>query len=560
MKPPRLLPLFALLITTTLASKSHSHGDGMIKTSADIPLPSDQYPPTYFVLPDSKTIIYLHITLMTLSWVFILPIAVMLSLVRSRYTLLLQFLFAGFNAAGLLLGVVYNASTQDLYPNNAHHKLGWVVSFTVGIQILIGMLGRVAGVFEKMKRGGYGYDLVSRENMVEHELKYYVGERRRFSNDSGQGTELESESSGSGSQPLSPVVESFEDVVMEDEVKVGKAHKVVARLAGKISDRFWKVLLLGYNLVDRVILVLGFVAFATGIVTYGRFFEGSGIFSGLAHWIKGGVFFWLGIFTLGRWAGCFGELGWAWNVAPKCPNASWRPSAEFVESFLIFFYGSTNIFLEHLGGWGGEWSAQDLEHVSITVLFIGGGLCGMLIESVRIRTLLNHTVAAELETALEEDEEKLREPETYSFSLNPMPALVILLLGLMMSSHTQQSMISSMVHKQWGNLLTGASFARGFTYVLVYLRPPKSVFPSRPPTELLTAFGLISGGIIFMASASDTVSGMIHYQLDAMFMYTVTMGLVGLLMAWVIICVAIKGWAARVESAAHKRRRGGSLA
>jgi hypothetical protein len=52
----------------------------------------------------------------------------------------------------------------------------------------------------------------------------------------------------------------------------------------------------------------------------------------------------------------------------------WRPSAEFVESALIFTYGSTNIFLEHLGGWGGEWSAQDLEHVSITVLFIGGGL------------------------------------------------------------------------------------------------------------------------------------------------------------------------------------------
>jgi len=38
--------------------------------------------------------------------------------------------------------------------------------------------------------------------------------------------------------------------------------------------------------------------------------EGNGIFSGLAHWIKGGIFFWLGIFTLGRWSGSFGELGW----------------------------------------------------------------------------------------------------------------------------------------------------------------------------------------------------------------------------------------------------------
>jgi hypothetical protein len=98
------------------------------------------------------------------------------------------------------------------------------------------------------------------------------------------------------------------------------------------------------------------------------------VFSGLAHWIKGGIFFWLGILTLGRWAGCFGEWGWAWNVRPKSPAQKWRPSAEFVESFLIFFYGATNIFLEHLGGAGEAYSATDLEHVSITVLFIGGGL------------------------------------------------------------------------------------------------------------------------------------------------------------------------------------------
>jgi hypothetical protein len=40
---------------------------------------------------------------------------------------------------------------------------------------------------------------------------------------------------------------------------------------------------------------------------------------------------------------------------------------------------------------------------------------------------------------------------------------------------------------------------------------------------------------------------MIHYELDAMFMYTVTMGLVALLMAWVVIVLAIKGWAVRLE-------------
>lgn len=32
--------------------------------------------------------------------------------------------------------------------------------------------------------------------------------------------------------------------------------------------------------------------------------------NGLAHWIKGGAFVWVGIFTLGRWAGAFGDIGW----------------------------------------------------------------------------------------------------------------------------------------------------------------------------------------------------------------------------------------------------------
>lgn len=126
----------------------------------------------------------------------------------------------------------------------------------------------------------------------------------------------------------------------------------------------------------------------------------------------------------------------------------------------------------------------------------------MLVESTRIRELLNTTVidAASGNLYASEEAEESQPPKTYKFSLNPIPALVILLLGIMMSSHTQASMTSSMIHKQWGNLLLGASFARALTYALMFLKPPKSIFPSRPPTELLSSFGLISGGIIFMAS------------------------------------------------------------
>lgn len=66
----------------------------------------------------------------------------------------------------------------------------------------------------------------------------------------------------------------------------------------------------------------------------------------------------------------------AWNLKPESPSGrkSRMPSAEMVESAVIFVYGCSNVFLEHLASWGKAWSHGDLQHVSIAVLFFGGGL------------------------------------------------------------------------------------------------------------------------------------------------------------------------------------------
>lgn len=134
----------------------------------------------------------------------------------------------------------------------------------------------------------------------------------------------------------------------------------------------------------------------------------------------------------------------------------------------------------------------------------------MLIESTRVRKLLNTNIESVVtQYSLEDGREAPQcpeQPDTYDFSINPIPALIILLLGIMMSSHQQSSMIATMVHSQWGNLLTGASVTRFLTYAIMFLKPPKSIYPSRPPTELLSSFGLIAGGIVFMASVSDIKS------------------------------------------------------
>jgi hypothetical protein len=82
---------------------------------------------------------------------------------------------------------------------------------------------------------------------------------------------------------------------------------------------------------------------------------------------------------MARWAGAFADLGWAWNK--KSSAAAKVPTMEMIESALICFYGVSNVWLEHLNAWGGAWTAMDLEHLAITVLFFGGGLVSLSIFS-----------------------------------------------------------------------------------------------------------------------------------------------------------------------------------
>jgi len=79
--------------------------------------------------------------------------------------------------------------------------------------------------------------------------------------------------------------------------------------------------------------------------------------------------------------GCFADMGWAWNRKPSrnlVGKIALMPSAEFVESAVICFYGLSNVFLERLANRDGKWAAIDLEHISITLIFFGGGLVSLL--------------------------------------------------------------------------------------------------------------------------------------------------------------------------------------
>lgn len=525
---------------------------------------------------------YAHIALMIIAWTVILPIAVFISTAKSRLAVRAQLIFVAVNARGISASVVYDAKTPDLYPNNSHHKIGWAVTWIAVIWILLGLLS----LRNRPKRSSSlpnGTHAISTQAMDQYEQmnECHVQHAYRWSHDSGHGTEHNSPASGSRThssesikfKPEQPMRTESDDHDSDNESSDLEGHPflrnpavnrfVTGHISRLWSARLGKTVDITHVVLERFQLLLAFLAITTGFVTWSGIFGSDGLLNGLAHWIKGGIFFWYGLLTLGRWMGAFSDLGWAWNVRPDYPLVSRAtaklPSAEFTESFVIFLYGASNVFLEHLTSWGKAWSPMDLEHISITVMFFGGGLLGMVVESKRVRTLLNTNVLVQREEMARVagyDNTKSIEwqpPKNYSTSLNPLPALVIFLLGLLMSSHHQDSMTSTMVHKQWGTLFSGFALARIATYILVYLKPPTSYFPSRPPTELVASFCLMCGGLVFMASTRDVIKLLDRNSLHAMFVLTVAIGFTCLLMVWTVVLYGLKGWAVRRETASSAR-------
>lgn len=308
------------------------------------------------------------------------------------------------NGLGLLLGKIYTTKTPDLYEHNIHSPLGWALTVVISLQCIIVAIQTVVpvGVTDKISSEEHeAFIPVSAQAMKQHQaIQDYGWEQARFSRDSGQGTEPEY-------SPALSVASSIAEPrkLEEDEMSTNdsdrrhgyssyRASRALLIVSWMVSSRPRRIINFFCNMINVLILPMGFVAMISGMVIYGGVFvrcslslgfsrtddfqRGSNVLNGLAHTIKGGIFFWYGLLTLGRWMGCMVEYGWAWNVRPPMGVVSPRkfavPSAEFVESFVIFLYGSTNVFLEHLAAWGGAWTAQDLEHVSISIMFFGGGL------------------------------------------------------------------------------------------------------------------------------------------------------------------------------------------
>ncbi|THH05011.1 hypothetical protein EW145_g5110 [Phellinidium pouzarii] len=292
---------------------------------------------------------------------------------------------------------------------------------------------------------------------------------------------------------------------------------------------------------ERVLVFLGYMQVLTGIVTYTGVCRDSYVNGCLAHLIKGGIFWCYGLVTFARFLGSFSELGWAWNRVPGLDRA---PSAEFVESLVIFLYGISNTWMERFGvPAGAPFTTKQIQHISIAVMFWFAGLVGMGIESKTIRRWLATPAVALASPSSSIATNGSAAPAAYQASFNPFPALVIGVTGLAMSAHTQVYLFQVQIHALWGQLLAGFALLRCLTYFFVWLSPPVSVLPSRPPTEALASFFLACGGLTFQLSLEElNLAAMRRGQGDVMMFLNFAVAVTCLAFCWVLGVVTLKAW------------------
>lgn len=214
----------------------------------------------------------------------------MLSIARSRLALPAQIVFLAVNALALLLGLIYNQQTPALYDNNAHSKTGWIITWIASAWVLMALVQHYAEHMKPFSLEEHAGEPLNAANMARYQRVQDSPPQSpgRWSNDSGQGTERNSASLYDNS--VSPSVESedrafnmpprrtthdeLDDVDLEDEKRGFLRNNVVDRFFSQKIARFavgkpMKFLRFLYVVIDRTILVQGFVAILTGTVVYG---------------------------------------------------------------------------------------------------------------------------------------------------------------------------------------------------------------------------------------------------------------------------------------------------
>mmetsp|Transcript_4417 Transcript_4417/g.4408 ORF Transcript_4417/g.4408 Transcript_4417/m.4408 type:complete len:609 (+) Transcript_4417:71-1897(+) len=538
-------------VVATPHVEHHHHGMPILQTEL---LPEERKfwenynTTTYFTIEsEHKTALYWHICLTLMSFVFLYPICLVLNNVGSNWYYPLLFVHSASVLVGLISLSVFVKSIPNLYPNNAYNKMSVILGISTIAHVIF-------AVFNFGYKAATSKDAISADyfTVSDEESQESCTSPSATLYDTPRDTSNSTERDGSIDYNLKTSLGSMFPANNHGNRFLKKVTGIP--VVNTMVNFFGKFSVYIFNLLNWCHFFYFLIYLPTAVATFGCFGQGGYVFNLLAHFIKGGVFFSLGLLYLARYCGAFTNKGWAWNHKfiknYELKLSRWNRiqskglcTMEMIESSLILFYGCTNIFMEHLSNPGGEWSAKDLQHASIAFIYIGCGLCGILTEFKLANWRFEKSIS-NFENFNGQSVSSKIVKAAPGFSPNPFPILTIYWTGVLMSQHAQASILSTEIHKQWGNLFVLGTVFRFITYLLLLVLPTNKDLtkPLRPISELLVCFSLLCGGLIFIESCDPIVYAFEYRGFTSMFTLNISLGLVTLLMSWEMSVFAFKDW------------------
>ncbi|KAG0373806.1 hypothetical protein BGX24_011221 [Mortierella sp. AD032] len=272
----------------------------------------------------------------------------------------------------------------------------------------------------------------------------------------------------------------------------------LAWLSGQLPRRIHSYLGKAHFVLAYIQIVLGFIKFLNACT-------GQAFAQCASHIVMGGSFWWYGGIYIAYLVGSF-------------PGVT-RP--EKYESLVMTVWGVINFAALHQ--WGTRWSHSDLQHTSLGMLWVAGGLLSLLLES------------------------QYSPLSQFIIRKNPLPAILIILTGHAMGQHAQYYMFATSIHIFFGYALMLGGVCR---LIQLALRPAvtplgeddnntededdqdksKTRHPG-PGNEnipglangetpvsaffgFLSALGIISAGLLFQSAHEEQLNIIMYYLTD----------------------------------------------
>lgn len=240
----------------------------------------------------------------------------MLNIAKSNLRYPSQIAFLGLHGIGTIFGLAYNSRTPDLYQKALHNNLGWALSALIFAHFIIGIvkdsIGKTSDSGTKDERAPFIAEATGRMTR-EEERNMEVSNRPSRSSSSRAASlypELLETSIETDSETLFDVHLHYTSRLEHRYDEPTTWSQQWTNISG--SNLLVRILDLWFSIVDRGLLILGFVAICTGIVTM------TGIFVRILIGILGQV---TNTYKTAReryfqWISTFHQRGsfrWVWN-------------------------------------------------------------------------------------------------------------------------------------------------------------------------------------------------------------------------------------------------------